>query len=210
MPALLIKNGRVIDPASGHDAVADVWIEDGLIKGVGSGLVARGRGSIRRHRLDRRAGLHRHARASARAWVRTLGEHRKRRAGGGGGRIHVHLPDAQYCAGERQPHRHHVHHRKGAAACGGKCFPIGAITRGSQGEELAAIGSMRQAGAVAISDDGRPGDERPTDAARHGVRAQLPNAGDQPLRGPASERGRRYARRRGIRAPGTARDSGLV
>ena len=35
-------------------------------------------------------------------------------------------------------------------------FPIGAITRGSQGEELAAIGSMRQAGAVAISDDGRP------------------------------------------------------
>jgi dihydroorotase len=35
-------------------------------------------------------------------------------------------------------------------------FPIGAITSGSKGEELAAIGSMRQAGAVAISDDGRP------------------------------------------------------
>jgi dihydroorotase len=35
-------------------------------------------------------------------------------------------------------------------------FPIGAITRDSKGEELAAIGSMRQAGAVAISDDGRP------------------------------------------------------
>src|SRR5258705_5921575 len=38
MPALLIKNGRVIDPASGHDVVADVWIEDGLIKGLGSNL----------------------------------------------------------------------------------------------------------------------------------------------------------------------------
>ncbi len=35
-------------------------------------------------------------------------------------------------------------------------FPIGAITRGSLGEELAAIGSMREAGIVAISDDGRP------------------------------------------------------
>jgi dihydroorotase len=35
-------------------------------------------------------------------------------------------------------------------------FPIGAITKGSAGEELAAIASMRQAGAVAISDDGRP------------------------------------------------------
>ncbi len=35
-------------------------------------------------------------------------------------------------------------------------FPIGAITKGSAGEELAAIGSMKQAGIVAISDDGRP------------------------------------------------------
>ena len=35
-------------------------------------------------------------------------------------------------------------------------FPIGAITLGSKGEELAAIGSMHEAGIVAISDDGRP------------------------------------------------------
>jgi dihydroorotase len=35
-------------------------------------------------------------------------------------------------------------------------FPIGAITKGSKGEELAAIGSMKAAGVVAISDDGRP------------------------------------------------------
>ena len=35
-------------------------------------------------------------------------------------------------------------------------FPIGAITKGSAGEELAAIGSMKDAGVVAISDDGRP------------------------------------------------------
>jgi dihydroorotase len=35
-------------------------------------------------------------------------------------------------------------------------FPIGAITRNSAGEELAAIGSMKAAGVVAISDDGRP------------------------------------------------------
>jgi dihydroorotase len=35
-------------------------------------------------------------------------------------------------------------------------FPIGAITKNSAGEELAAIGSMKKAGAVAISDDGKP------------------------------------------------------
>src|SRR5438105_12334632 len=35
-------------------------------------------------------------------------------------------------------------------------FPVGAITRGSAGEELAALGAMKAAGAVAISDDGMP------------------------------------------------------
>src|SRR5437763_170795 len=40
MPALLIKNGRVIDPASGRDGIADVWIENGLVKGVGGNLTA--------------------------------------------------------------------------------------------------------------------------------------------------------------------------
>ena len=42
MASLLIKNGRVIDPASRHDGVADVWIEDAVIKGVGAGLTAAG------------------------------------------------------------------------------------------------------------------------------------------------------------------------
>src|ERR1700732_742702 len=42
MGPLLIKNGRVIDPASRHDGVADVWIEDGVIRVVGVGLPAAG------------------------------------------------------------------------------------------------------------------------------------------------------------------------
>ena len=40
MPTLLIKNGRVIDPASGRDGISDVWIEDGFVKGVGPGLLS--------------------------------------------------------------------------------------------------------------------------------------------------------------------------
>src|ERR1700694_2982934 len=42
MARLLIKNGRVIDPASRHDGVADVWIDDGGIKGVGKKLRSTG------------------------------------------------------------------------------------------------------------------------------------------------------------------------
>ncbi len=94
-PALVIKNGRVIDPASGHDAIADVWIEDGVIRGVGANCRSGGE-SLRRDRPDRRAGLHRHARASARAGIRARGDHRDRVARGGGGRLHVHLPHAEH------------------------------------------------------------------------------------------------------------------
>src|ERR1043165_9887259 len=42
MAALLIKKGRVIDPSSRHDGPADVLIEDGVIRGVGTGLSAVG------------------------------------------------------------------------------------------------------------------------------------------------------------------------
>ena len=38
MPRLVIKNGRVINPATRHDAIADVAIEDGLIAAMGTGL----------------------------------------------------------------------------------------------------------------------------------------------------------------------------
>src|SRR5919197_2435262 len=42
MPGLVIKNGRVIDPASGRDEIADVLIEDGSIRGVRSNLESPG------------------------------------------------------------------------------------------------------------------------------------------------------------------------
>ncbi len=89
-------------------------------------------------------------------------------------------------------------------------FPIGAITKGSAGQELAAIGSMKQAGIVAISDDGQPVMNARADAPRHGDRAVLRDPRDRPLRGPAPERRRRHARRRSERAAGAARNSGGV
>ena len=51
-------------------------------------------------------------------------------------------------------------------------FPIGAITKGSAGEELAAIGSMKAGGRGGHFRRRPSGDERARDAARHGVRAQ--------------------------------------
>ncbi len=86
-------------------------------------------------------------------------------------------------------------------------FPIGAITKGSIGEELAAIGSMREAGIVAISDDGRPVMNarvmrRAMEVARALDLTVIDHCEDlQP------QRRRRHARGPGIGAAGTRRHS---
>ncbi len=86
-------------------------------------------------------------------------------------------------------------------------FPIGAITKGSLGEELAAIGSMREAGIVAISDDGRPVMNARVMRRAMELARRLRYSRDRSLRGSRSERRRRYARGRGIRAARLARHS---
>ena len=55
MAALLIKNGRVIDPASGHDAIADVLIEDRVISAVGKDLTKQGAEVFDASGLDRKS-----------------------------------------------------------------------------------------------------------------------------------------------------------
>ena len=74
---------------------------------------------------------------------------------GGGGRIHGGLRDAEYGSGQRQAGGD----RGGSPIAGPRraeraLYPIGAITRGRGGVELAEYGDMKDAGAVAVSDDG--------------------------------------------------------
>jgi dihydroorotase-like cyclic amidohydrolase len=86
-------------------------------------------------------------------------------------------------------------------------FPIGAITKGSAGEELSAIGGMKEAGAVAISDDGLP--VMNARVMRRAMEfAQVLRPAHHPaLRRPEPERRRRHARRRGLGPLGPARHS---
>ena len=60
-------------------------------------------------------------------------------------------------------------------------FPIGAITKGSEGEQLAEIGAMKEAGAVAVSDDGMPVMNSGCDAAGDAVCGLVRVDGDRPL-----------------------------
>src|SRR5579864_7998232 len=156
MPALLIKNGRVVDPSSGQDGVADVWIEDGLIRGVGVGLSAAGAEVFDASGLIVAPGfidMHVHLREPGFEHAETI-ESGARAAAAGGFTSICPMPNTSPVNDSATVTSYIVEKaRKNAVV---NVFPIGAITKGSVGEELAAIGSMKKAGAVAISDDGRP------------------------------------------------------
>ncbi|MDP8990198.1 MAG: dihydroorotase [Acidobacteriota bacterium] len=156
MPALLIKNGRVIDPASAHDAIADVWIEDSVIKGVGPNLSAANAEVFDATGLIVAPGfidMHVHLREPGFEHSETI-ESGARAAAAGGFTSICPMPNTAPVNDSPTVTTYIIEKARRHAMV--NVFPIGAITRGSKGEELAAIGSMRQAGAVAISDDGRP------------------------------------------------------
>jgi dihydroorotase len=156
MARLLIKNGRVIDPASRHDGLADVWIEDGVIKGVGANLSATGAEVMDATGMIVAPGfidMHVHLREPGFEHAETI-ESGSRAAAAGGFTSVCPMPNTKPVNDSATVTSYIIEKARRHGVV--NVFPIGAITKGSAGEELAAIGSMKQAGAVAISDDGRP------------------------------------------------------
>jgi dihydroorotase len=154
--ALLIKNGRVIDPASGHDAIADVLIEDGVISGIGNDLAKQGVETFDASGLIVAPGfidMHVHLREPGFEHAETI-ESGARAAAAGGFTSIAPMPNTSPVNDSATVTSYIVEKARKLAVV--NVWPIGAITKGSTGEELAAIGSMVNAGAVAISDDGRP------------------------------------------------------
>jgi dihydroorotase len=156
MARLLIKNGRVIDPAARQDGVADVWIEDGVIQGVGVGLPTEGSDVIDATGLIVAPGfidMHVHLREPGFEHAETI-ESGSRAAAAGGFTSVCPMPNTMPVNDNATVTSYMIEKARRYAFV--NVWPIGAITKASAGEELAAIGSMKEAGAVAISDDGRP------------------------------------------------------
>jgi len=155
---LLLRGGRLVDPASGHDGAADVLLDGGVVAEVGPGLEAAGAKRVDCGGLVVCPGfvdLHVHLREPGREDAETI-ETGSRAAALGG-----------YTAVCPMPNTDPVADNAGVvemvAARGREVglvdvFPVGAVTLGQRGAELAELGAMaRSAAAVdCFSDDGHP------------------------------------------------------
>lgn len=156
MSKSVIKNGRVIDPATGLDAVCDVAIQDGHFAAVGPNLDPTGCEIFDATGLIVAPGfidMHVHLREPGFEYAETI-ESGSRAAAAGGFTTICSMPNTQPVNDSPTVTSYIIERARHHAIV--KILPIGAITKASAGEELAAIGSMVKAGVVAISDDGRP------------------------------------------------------
>ena len=153
---LLLKGGRVVDPASGLDERLDLLLDDGRIARTGRGLPGDGAETLDVSGLVVCPGfldMHVHLREPGQEWKETV-ESGTRAAAAGGFTGVACMPNTEPVHDTRSVTEYLVTR---ARACGSVAVhPIGCVTKGQRGEELAEMHDMHQAGACAFSDDGRP------------------------------------------------------
>ncbi len=153
---LLLRKGRVVDPAAGVDAVMDVLIEDGTVAAVRPRIPARGA------QVENLAGLvvcpgfvdiHVHLREPGQEWKETIATGTRAAAAGGFTGVAC-MPNTVPVNDSRVVTESIL---SGARLHGlVPVYPIGCVTKGQRGEELAEMADMVEAGVRGFSDDGRP------------------------------------------------------
>jgi dihydroorotase len=154
---LLLKGGRVVDPANRRDGMFDVLVEDGRIARVGRDIPVDGSEIFE----------------VARGWIVTPGlidihvhlrepgqEHKETIATGAASAVTGGFT-AVACMPNTDPVNDHAGItefivKKAAEARLARVYPIGAVSRESKGEQLCELGEQKAAGCVAFSDDGKP------------------------------------------------------
>jgi dihydroorotase len=151
---IILQNGRLIDPTNSLDRQADVWIRDGRIVQSGSVIPAdatvfdvKGKWVVP-GLID----MHVHLREPGEEYKETI-ESGTQAAAAGGFTAVACMPNT-FPVNDNATVTGYILEK--ASRCSARVYPVGAISQGSKGVELAEYGEMKRAGVVALSDDGRP------------------------------------------------------
>ena len=159
MLRVLIKGGHVIDPKTNTDGISDILIEDGMIRDVDNisddleilnGDVINAEGKLV---LPGLVDAHCHLRDPGFEYKEDI-ESGTRSAAAGGFTSVACMPNTNPVADNESVIKYIINKAKQDGVV--NVYPIGAISKGQKGEELSEIGELKFAGAVAISDDGKP------------------------------------------------------
>jgi dihydroorotase len=154
---LLIKNGRVIDPSQGMDDTLDVVVENGLIKEIGKGLKT----PVGAELLDASSNyvvpglidMHVHLRDPGLEYKEDIVSGTRAAVAGGFTSVCC-MPNTKPVIDNKAIAGYIINKARAEGFC--NVFPIGSITYGLNGERMSEMGELKEAGCVAVSDDGRP------------------------------------------------------
>jgi dihydroorotase len=157
MKPLLLKGGKLVDPSQNLNAVGDLLIADGKIAGIGGSIAGPDDADVVHCDgfivspgfID----VHCHLREPGREDVETIATGARAAAAGGFTAVCA-MPNTDPVTDNQAAVGFIVRQAQRAAAA--RVYPIGAISVGQNGQALAEFGEMVGAGAVAVSDDGRP------------------------------------------------------
>ncbi len=152
---LILRQGRVVDPSQRLNKVVDLGIDDGRVAEIAPRIRKKGRKEIDARGMIVAPGfidMHVHLREPGREDSETIetGTNAALRGGFTGVACMPNTQPVNDCEAVTSFILERAREVSKIAV-----YPIGAITKGSQGESLAEIGEMHRAGIVAISDDGR-------------------------------------------------------
>jgi dihydroorotase len=155
MTILRIANGRVIDPAQGIDRVADLWVQNGTIAGLGPLPLQPGRVLDAAEKIvcPGLIDMHVRLREPGREEDETIATGTAAALAGGVTSVAC-MPNTEPALDSQAAAEFVYLQAKRAGHA--NVFPVGAITKGRQGQELAEIGGLVTGGAVAFTDDGSP------------------------------------------------------
>ena len=151
---VVLQHGRVIDPANRRDEIADVWLQDGLITVPQADIPAHAELYDVQGKwvVPGLIDMHVHLREPGQEYKETIASGTNAAAAGGFTAVAC-MPNTKPINDEASVTRFIL---EKAQSCKARVYPVGAISRRSEGLGLAEYGEMKKAGIVAVTDDGVP------------------------------------------------------